>query len=88
MTQETFEYLEKLSKEEIILKYHTSKAQVTKAKYTANIRKAMIRHFRVRLFKIRNSIDYLLKNPFACQNSNRINTNREYKLVDIRDKQK
>lgn len=36
----------------------------------SNISKqSTIRHFRRRLFKIRNSIDYLLKHPFSMDNS-------------------
>ena len=38
-------------------------------KTTIGTKIAQIRHFRLRLYKIRNSIDYLLEHPFSMDSS-------------------
>ena len=65
------EELNKLSKRELVERY---KIYIGTCNHQRNViiyKTAQIRHFRIRIKKIRNSIDYILGHPFSFDTSNK-----------------
>ncbi len=61
----------KMSKEELIAEIHTLKRIVGHHRNYALKKQVQVRNFRLRLIKIRNSLDYMLVHPFSNDNSYR-----------------
>lgn len=63
------EKLSELSKKELTVRCRTLLAQCTHSRNVINNKTSQIRCFRLRLKKIRNSIDYLLVHPFSSDSA-------------------
>ena len=59
-----------MTKKELKKEISILKSVVGREKNIITSKTAQIRHFRIRLLKIRNSIDYLLKHPFSNDTGN------------------
>lgn len=57
--------LNKLTKKELIHLINSQKGSLASQSNRITNRLAQIRHFRIRLKKIRNSLDYLLVHPYS-----------------------
>lgn len=57
--------LENLTKKELIDIIRHKNATIAMQTSRINQKNSMVRHFRIRLKKIRNSLDYLLLHPFS-----------------------
>ncbi len=67
--QERIKFTEESSKEDLMKIIHQRDMNISKFSYNINKKTAQIRHFRLRLLKMRNSLDYLLTHPFSMDTS-------------------
>jgi len=63
--------LERLTKNELIYKILGMNANMGKLQHNIINKHNQIRHFRLRIRKLINGLDYLLKHPFSVDSSNK-----------------
>lgn len=71
MEQESKKKLMRLEKQGLIDKYFELKRAHMHVKNKSTAKDGQIRHFRIRLLKIRNDIDYLLTHPWGWNTGTR-----------------